>query len=511
MSRHQIYLESPGGGDRCWLGLLGQVSGLQWSQSWPGGPEKASCKFWRDARYNHRALTQGNRVGISLGPGRALNGRLARAGRGDPWELEFDGLAVMGNDYIADAPTSGNPFNLNESFDAATGRGLPWVRRVSLPTGFGDPSSSGGDVERVTVAAALSRVLPESGRSWRVDTDGTLVLDTLPTTVTHQLLTADPGGGRTVAGYVSALQVVFNNSATGKVGTVWVRNAAAEARRPDAVEQVLDVTSRGKMTSTVATQIGQAKLAVLGPQRTPWADSMRFAKGMIRNAYGTPVDPAAVRLPILARLLLIDPDHPAETNYSAITDLWVRRITYFDDTDTIDLEPLDLAGSDLKSLLGSASAPSADAGGSGARRSYGPQLRIHRSTNQNALTGQTLTVSFDAIDEDNTGGGMFTSGTTVNVLTDGWYSVVFSVEFAANATGFRQCHIFRSGVGVVGIDNKGAANGATTKVTAIYEGPLLAGQQLTFGALQNSGATLAVVANNNSPTVSVKHQGPIAA
>lgn len=505
MGRHQVFSDSPAGGDRVWLGTIGQITGLQWSWSWPGGPEKASFKFWRDARYNHRALTQGRTIGICVGAGKHVTGILSRPGRGNPWEIEVDGMGVVGNNYIAEAF---DPFDLDAVVDAAITRGLPWTRITNMPTGIGDRSSGGGDAQRLSVAGALSKVLPETGQSWHINPDGgAIVLDTLPTTPTHLLLTADPARGRTVADYVSAYLVVYNDSASGKVQTTWVRSTPAENVRPP-VEEILDLTGRGQMTGTQARVIAGARLTIKG-QRAPFADSFTFAHGMVRNLYGTPVDLASLKLPMLARLMLTDPDHPAETSYAAATDLLIRRITYFDDTDTVELEPLDLTSSDLKSLLGSASAPTADGGGSGGRRNYGPQLLIHNSANQNATTGATLTVSFNTVDEDNTGGSMFTSGTTVTILTDGWYSVRFSCEFAANATGFRQCHIFRSGVGVVGIDNKPAVNGGTTKLNAVYEGPILAAQQLTFGALQNSGGTLALLANNNSPQVSVKHLGPL--
>lgn len=350
MSFHQVYTEQDGGGDRVWLGTLAHVSDLQWSTVWPGGPEKASLKFWRDARFDHRAIERGRTVGICVSAEKTFVGELTRPGRGSPWEIEVDGLAVLGNNFTAHAPTSGNPFNCNEVVDDAIDRGLPWVSRPDLPTGGGDKTADPGASERLSVAATLSRVLPESGKTWHVDAYGRVIEDSLASAVpTYLLLTDDPGRGRDEGSSPASALLVVYNDVSGLTQTVWARDGVVEGLRR-AHELILDITGRGKMDSVAAQAIGAAHL-VLNGARVPWADSFTLARGMVRNAHGTPVDPATVQPPMVARLLLTDPDHIAETNFAAPTDFLVRRVTYYDETDTIDVEPFDMWKTDLKSLL----------------------------------------------------------------------------------------------------------------------------------------------------------------
>lgn len=513
MTRRGVYTESKSGGDRVFLGELGKIDGLQWSWTWPGGPEKATFRFSRNARFHHRGLTQGRTLAIPCGGGRVWRGNLAAPERGDPWTLEADGLGALASSYIADAPTSGNPFNLQEVVTQAIARGLPWNPVSGLPTGAGDQSTSGGDAERLSVAGVLSRVLPEFGETWYVDADGDLQVAGIPTQVSHNFLTADPAGGRTVHGYVSAYYVVFNHRTTGAVATVWVRNAEAEVSRPP-VEEVLDLTGRGNMTQATAVMIARAKLALAGP-RLPFADSFTFARGMVCNQYGTPVDLATVRPPILGRLLLTDPDHPAETSFAAFTDILIRRTTYYEDTDTLEVEPLDLRNSDLRSLLGNTSAPSdsADSARSG-RRYYGPYLEMTHSAAQATTNGGTLVVAFNT-DVANSYGpefhdpaGVLQANTDVVIPVDGVYAIKEQVEFAANVTGQRQVNIFSSVDGNLAVENKNASGSGTTKVNAYVEHEMHAGDVLTFGA-RPDGAAPSVTTTTYSPRVTVRWLRPL--
>jgi hypothetical protein len=132
---------------------------------------------------------------------------------------------------------------------------------------------------------------------------------------------------------------------------MFVRNAALEGKALPVIERVLDLTHRGSITAAVAATIAQARLLLFTGTRMPWASSFTFSKGMVRTLSGSVIDPATVRPPMLARMLLTDPDHPAETNYSSVTDMLVGRTTYFDDTNTVQVEPFDFEGTDFKSLM----------------------------------------------------------------------------------------------------------------------------------------------------------------
>lgn len=353
MSRHQVCTTALNGSDKWFLGRLAHIDGLQWSHTLPGGPEKIELTFHQDSRFNHRALVPGRLMIAYVGAGRAWAGMLTDPGRGNPWKVRGDGFAVLINNMRAAEGASGNPYNLNEVFDAAVARGL-MVTRPNLPTGSANLASLGGGGERPSLARALTRALLDVGKTWYVDNDGDLQLQTPFVKPTHLLLTSDPGGGRTVSGHVSAYLVHYHDASRGKQATLFVRNAALEGKNLPIIEKTLDLRHRGSITAAVAATIAQAQLLLFTGARMPWADSFTFSRGMIRTLAGSVVDPATVSTPLLGRMLATDPDHIAETNYTFITDMFAGRTVYNDDTDTLTVEPFDFEGTDFKDMLGKA-------------------------------------------------------------------------------------------------------------------------------------------------------------
>jgi hypothetical protein len=134
MARAGVATISLAGGDRVHLSTLGHIDGLQWSHTLPGGPEHCSFNFYRDARFNHRGLELGRKIEIYVGGDRAWGGLVTDPGRGNPWQVKADGYAVLVANMRSEG-SSGNPFNLNEIWDGAIGRGLPLGTRPTLPSG----------------------------------------------------------------------------------------------------------------------------------------------------------------------------------------------------------------------------------------------------------------------------------------------------------------------------------------------------------------------------------------
>lgn len=111
-----------------------------------------------------------------------------------------------------------------------------------------------------------------------------------------------------------------------------------------------------------------------------------------------------------------------------------------------------------------------------------------------SATDATLTSSSFALDTDSMGG----TANRITITTAGVYQVSYSIQFAANATGYRAATIAKNGTGSA---VSGTGTGATamfgstssgTSLTATVLMNLAAADYLTLVAAQSSGGALAL-------------------
>jgi hypothetical protein len=102
----------------------------------------------------------------------------------------------------------------------------------------------------------------------------------------------------------------------------------------------------------------------------------------------------------------------------------------------------------------------------------------------------------------------FASG-VFTVARDGPYLINGSVLFAANATGSRRVKLLLNGVTDLAIGTVGGVSGDPVAPSVHWEGPLAAGDTVTFQVYQSSGGSLALASNAGFTFYTIHYTGPI--
>lgn len=333
-NRCHVFTENWDGTERACLNEKGHVRGLRFSHADPGGPLACSFTLDADPTDTPAYLRPGRKLTVRLGSN-VWVGTTSGPERGNPWRVQADGPASDGRKFRA---TGTNPYALSVSLPAAVTRGLRWTIPSGLPTGDGDGRTD--VLPSLSVRDVLDSVAGGVTKTWWVDMSMNLHVGVPPLTPSVMFTSHTPAGGRVLASYVTAYHVTYLSSTTGANVQTFVRATDTEAVFP-VVEEPLDLTSKGAMSSAVASAVASARLALYGP-RIPWAGQFTFGAGQVQTISGGPVDLATVRPPIMGRLIQTDPDHAAELNYSAMTDLRVGVSEYDDDLDSLTITPYDV-------------------------------------------------------------------------------------------------------------------------------------------------------------------------
>ena len=118
-------------------------------------------------------------------------------------------------------------------------------------------------------------------------------------------------------------------------------------------------------------------------------------------------------------------------------------------------------------------------------------------THSGAQTLSTSTVSVLAFDTETQDAGGFHSNVTNNsrltIPVTGWYLAGANIEYAANATGYRETQIRANGSAVLWADTRlSLGAGAATRTSVSGPVILSAGSYIECIAWQNSGGNLAI-------------------
>lgn len=127
-----------------------------------------------------------------------------------------------------------------------------------------------------------------------------------------------------------------------------------------------------------------------------------------------------------------------------------------------------------------------------------PNARVYNNAAITLTTGTAAFLTFNSEHWDE--GALHSTGGNTGRLTapiTGLYLVGGAVDFASNATGYRQLAVRINGATFIVADERPAVNGAATQITVETVYRFVAGEYAELRALQNSGGNLDVSAAGN--------------
>lgn len=130
-----------------------------------------------------------------------------------------------------------------------------------------------------------------------------------------------------------------------------------------------------------------------------------------------------------------------------------------------------------------------------------PAASVERTTTQSIGTGSATAVSFGAELFDHGGCWVIGSPTRLTAPVAGVYSVSAAVEFAANATGNRQVHIYTNGSEHSRITVPSVGAGLATRVSHNAIVQLAAAEYVEVFVFQDSGGNLNITNGANMPNL----------
>lgn len=213
----EVWTSAPddAGSDRIYLGQLGETSGLRYSSSFPGGSKALSCVLDVDPLFTHRALTPGRDVGVTCGADDAWLGTLNAPVINDDGSraITADGDAAGTGHFVALGLATHNALDPNEVIDAArlSGRHSRFRRVDTLPVASGQYAFDGAFM----MDEALTQAASAAGKRWRVDLDRVIRFYPQAGDGTAMLLRARQDIGRTLDGFVTRLDAVYEDALSG--------------------------------------------------------------------------------------------------------------------------------------------------------------------------------------------------------------------------------------------------------------------------------------------------------
>lgn len=329
-----------------WLDTLGYVGELSWSTVAPAGTSsEASWSMSLDPLFEHPAVRRGKRVEIFVGPQRIWRGLLNDPTPGEGgWSFEATGLKSEAEDYMAlkaDGSTTSVP---NTAVDQAIARGLPWTRPDSLS---GSALKTGDDTEAVNpVGALLDDWAEGAGKRWGVNAAGQVVAVADPTSPTWVLHSDVVLSAVADDEYVTHLYGRYKSgSSPDTFATVSVGNAA-QADRFGRVEEDVDLTPLGVISSGTATTMLQGMLDLCGA-RLSWSGGLEVAASELATRGGAGADLRFVQGGQLVRVFGV----LARDGSKFYSDFHIGEARYVDGESSIQLTPVDLAPRDLAGIL----------------------------------------------------------------------------------------------------------------------------------------------------------------
>jgi hypothetical protein len=331
------------------LGMIAPVSGLAWSDTYPGGPASATCVIQAESAVQPRSLEPGRIVEVTRGGSVQFEGILSQPAyvQGTGWQVAAKGAGTYGDAY-RDIWTT---WNANDGVNQAIGRGMRWIN-PGIPSGLFLAQQQ--DSASQTITDFLTLITKPGGYSWHVGRGNVLAVAPVPVTPTRILMATSPQA-RALAGYINALvaryQVTADNTATGAAATfglVTATNPASIARH-QRQEAYWDISQAGVLSAGAA--LGFASSALSQYQAASWAGPITVQYGQYLTMTGVPVDLGCEKAGEVALLMLADGPYGGEVAAAPPVSFVVGKVEYDDTTQAAGITPYLGVPGDLSSLL----------------------------------------------------------------------------------------------------------------------------------------------------------------
>jgi hypothetical protein len=346
----QVCTLNPDGSGVAWLGRIGHVNGLSWTDTVPGGNEQLQATLQIDPRYRTTALNPGRLVRAYKGGSVQFEGILDEPVPGSSgFQLTAAGAGTWGGRYQAIYST----WTATDILTQAISRGLRWVLG-SIGSGYLAQQYDSGSQ---TVQDFLTGYTSPGSATWRVHrtfAGNQIDIYPLPATPTRILIATVPAA-RTLAGYYNAIWIRYQNNAPAAgsntsptFAVTSVTNAASIAKH-GRQETYWDLSSAGFLTTAAAQAYGNNALAKY--QAASWAGPFQVAPGQYRTMGGAPVDLGTEHAGEVARLVLADGPYGGEVNPAPPVQFLVGKYEYHDTDGSAVVTPYQYWASDLSGMI----------------------------------------------------------------------------------------------------------------------------------------------------------------
>lgn len=324
-----------------WLSGIFPYWGSLHHQTRENGDWQASWTAILKPGQRHPAIVHGAPVEVMLGPVRVFAGTLTEP-NWDSGEMVAIGACREGENAPALTETGLATTKPNTAVDAAIARGvLPWTRVGNFgTTPVGEDDDQGG---LYTVQSILDAWAEENLSGWRVDRDRRLIIDA-PTETDPQWYVVPGSGelGQADDERVDRIFVRYVSTTSGRLATASYPASSVVG----GVEQTMDVTDRGRMTSTKATNIARAEWEKL-QGRSGWTNGLTLTNGQVTTKGGIPANLALIKAGDAVRLLGVRDPRGIASNL----DVVIGDTDYDWEEDTVQINPRGMAARDEESVL----------------------------------------------------------------------------------------------------------------------------------------------------------------
>jgi hypothetical protein len=354
--RTQVISVSRDGSNRVPLGFLGQVSGLSYDYTCPGGPNQANFTLNRTARFRTNALDAGRIIHLIRGGSVIWDGDLDEPdATSGVIALAAHGSGTFGTDLMAYYPGPWSAAQVDAAVNLAISRGLRWVN-----PGIGTPAGmfTGQKIDPASVSLTdlLNNATQKGGLTWYVNCRprGNVVSVFPLPTVPGRILVSTAAAARTLFGTVNTIWARYQSTSPSGVPAGFntvstVEQASIDKYGPK--ETFDDLSSTGVTTAANVQAVDRQVLN--NYQRAMFAGAFSVRQGELMNMGGQRVDAGSEQAGGVCKLMLTDYGWGGEIKPGPISFL-VGGYAWDDEQQLGAVTPFQSVRHDIAALLGMA-------------------------------------------------------------------------------------------------------------------------------------------------------------